>query len=172
VDLYILNNVNRKEKSQIRTCLGMKNDYMKAVSSVMFACVALTSLPTTVSAKKDLPSLESCFNAIRKEVSPDGESFLRLKKDIDAGEWEDLLQFTREYDAGLRGYVLKSAWKQLDGDRKQEGIRLSNSFTFDLIGLNKAGRVKDKEEALKMLEMTRDDLNEFLKLENEKEKSS
>ena len=92
------------------------------------------------------------------------ETLQRLKKDIDEGDWEDLKLFTREYDAGFRGGVLKKSWKQL-GDRKADGIRISNSFTFDLIGLNQAARKEDKEGALKMYEAVRNDIIEFAKLE-------
>ena len=116
-------------------------------------------------AKDELPSLERCFAAVKRELDPkEGVSLQRLKKDIDEGDWEDLKLFTREYDAGFRGGVLKKSWKQL-GDRKADGIRISNSFTFDLIGLNQAARKEDKEGALKMYEAVRNDIIEFAKLE-------
>ena len=119
-------------------------------------------------AKTELPSLEKCFNAIRKELdNKEGESIKRIQKDIDNDNWEDLLFFTREYDAGFRGGVLKSAWKQFDGETKQKGIAVSNSFTFDLIALNKAGRVKDKETAKIMVGKVVEDLQDFLKLEGD-----
>ena len=81
------------------------------------------------------------------------------------GNWDDLKLFTREYDAGFRGGVLKSAWKQLDGDNKKKGVDLSNSFTFDLIALNKAGREENKEKAIQALDQVVVDLTEFIKLE-------
>jgi hypothetical protein len=88
----------------------------------------------------------------------------RIQQDIDGGNWEDLKLFTREYDAGFRGGVLKSAWKQL-GDAKQKGIQVSNSFTFDLIALNKAARNADKDDAAARLAQVRQDLVDFLALE-------
>jgi hypothetical protein len=118
-----------------------------------------------VHAKDELPSLERCFAAVKRELDPkEGESLARLKKDIETGEWADIKVFTREYDAGFRGGVLKKSWKQL-GDKKADGIRISNSFTFDLIGLNQAARKEDKDEAMKMLEAVRNDIVEFSKLE-------
>lgn len=116
-------------------------------------------------AKDDLPSLERCFAAVKRELDPkEGESLARLKKDIDGSDWADIKVFTREYDAGFRGGVLKKSWKQL-GDKKADGIRISNSFTFDLIGLNQAARKEDKDAAVKMLDAIRNDIVEFAKLE-------
>jgi hypothetical protein len=112
----------------------------------------------------ELPALDKCFNAIRKELSSDGESLKRIQSDISKEDWADLIAFTREYDAGFRGGVLKSAWKQL-GSTKQRGIQLSNSFTFDLIALNKAARTKDVPEASASLVKVRQDLVDFLALE-------
>ena len=60
---------------------------------------------------------------------------------------------------------MKSAWKQLEGDDKKNGISISNSFTFDLIALNKAARNKDKETAVKVTDSIILDLQNFLKLE-------
>ena len=120
---------------------------------------------TIAKAKEELPSLERCFAAVKRELdAKEGVSLQRLKKDIDEGDWADLKLFTREYDAGFRGGVLKKSWKQL-GDKKADGIRISNSFTFDLIGLNQAARNEDKEGALKMYEAVRNDIVEFSKLE-------
>jgi len=44
-------------------------------------------------------------------------------------------------------------------------VRLSNSFTFDLIGMNQAARKGDKEGANQLLQGVRKDLQEFLTLE-------
>lgn len=123
-------------------------------------------IPTmTVAHSAELPSLEKCFNAVRKELDiKNGESLIHIKKDIDEEKWDDLKLFSREYDAGFRGGVLKSAWKQL-GDAKQKGISVTNSFTFDLIALNKAARNQDKDDAYHRLDQITQDLKDFLALE-------
>ena len=109
--------------------------------------------------------LSRYFEAVRKELDPvKGESLARIKKDIDKGDWDDLKLFTREYDAGFRGGILKSTWKRL-GENKKRGIEISNSFTFDLIGLNQAARKQDTTEAIKMYEAVIQDLKDFTKLE-------
>ena len=130
--------------------------------------IATTINPVYAHAKEELPSLEKIFNAVRKELSPEGESIGRLRGDIDKENWEDILTFTREYDAGFRGGVMKSAWKQL-GDNKGRGIEVSNSFTFDLIALNKAARSHDKDEATKRLDQVRQDLVNFEALDPNKQ---
>lgn len=117
-----------------------------------------------VQAKTDLPPLDKCFNALRKEIN-EGESLLRLENDITTSNWEDIKIFTREYDAGFRGGVLKSIWKQLDGDSKMKGIEISNSFTYDLIGMNKAARNQDPDNAKIMLQKVKQDLTDYLSLE-------
>ena len=135
------------------------------LSKALISSTILISPISVVHAKDELPSLDKCFNAVRKELDPKvGESLPRIKKDIDGGNWDDLKLFTREYDAGFRGGVLKSAWKQL-GDQKQRGIQVTNSFTFDLIALNKAARTEDKDDAYKRLDQVKQDLIDFLALE-------
>ena len=61
-------------------------------------------LSNPVYAKTELPSLEKCFHAIEVEVdSEKGESLKRLTNDIYNNNWNDVKQFSREYDAGFRG---------------------------------------------------------------------
>ena len=142
-------------------------------SALAFNTVPQSPLPLQTSsfssvllAKEELPSIDKCFAAVRKELNPkEGESLLRIQRDIESSDFADLITFTREYDAGFRGGVLKSAWKQLQGDAKKRGIEVSNSFTFDLIALNKAARVKDVSEANRCLQLVRQDLLDFLQLD-------
>ena len=84
-----------------------------AASMLFGPSLVLIASPPSAQAKDPLPTLEKIFTAVRKEISPEGESITRLKKDINNEDWEDVLTYTREYDAGFRGGVLKAAWKQL-----------------------------------------------------------
>eukprot|EP01041_Mallomonas_annulata_P003651 gene3651-7278_t len=138
----------------------------KFIAAAMIASTSFGAF-TPAYGKTELPSLEKCFNAIRKEVDG-GESLTRIKNDIDTHNWQDLILFTREYDAGFRGGVLKNAWKQLDED-KRKGIDISNSFTFDLIALNKAARNQDEQDALHRLDQVKEDLVNFLALDPAKQ---
>ena len=78
----------------------------KATKS-FFARAILSAIlinPAIVSAKSELPTLDKCFHAIEKELDPiNGESLIRLKNDINKGDWDDMKLFTREFDAGFRG---------------------------------------------------------------------
>ena len=142
--------------------------FMKSATGVILTAaltVGAQSPLTIAHSATELPSLEKCFNAVSKELdSTQGESLTHIKNDIDGEKWDDLKLFTREYDAGFRGGVLKTAWKQL-GDSKQKGISITNSFTFDLIALNKAARTQDKADAYHRLDQITQDLKDFLALE-------
>lgn len=63
--------------SHLNTNIIAKNT-AKALTSAFLFC----SPPLLVDAKEELPSLEKCFNAVRKELKP-GESLVRLKNDIE-----------------------------------------------------------------------------------------
>ncbi len=121
--------------------------------------------PAPAAIASDLPSLEKCFNAVSKEIDPvKGENLIRLRKDVANADWADVKAWSREYEAGFRGGVLKSAWKQLQGEEQRRGIEVTNSFTFDLIALNKAARVEDAVEANHRIDQIQSDLVDFLKL--------
>jgi len=137
---------------------------LKQFSGSFIASFVLTSQPSLAVAEAEpLPSIEKCFSAIRKELD-NSESLNRLQTDINQENWVDIIKFSREYDAGFRGVVLKSLWKQL-GEGKDKGIELTNSFTYDLIGLNKAARNHDADDANYRLKQVRSDLTAFLELE-------
>lgn len=143
--------------------------FAKSLSSIILVTgltISTQSPLTAAHSATELPSLEKCFNAVRKELDvTQGESLTHIKTDIDEGKWDDLKLFSREYDAGFRGGVLKTAWKQL-GDQKGKGISITNSFTFDLIALNKAARTQDKVDAYHRLDQITQDLKDFLALED------
>ncbi|KAJ1435656.1 hypothetical protein B484DRAFT_445947 [Ochromonadaceae sp. CCMP2298] len=144
---------------------GFELDFKKMMSAATLSLLLSGSIAPPAMAKDSLPSLDKCFNAVQKELdAADGQALIRIKADIDGSNWDDLKLFSREYDAGFRGGVLKSAWKQLEGDEQKRGIEVTNSFTFDLIALNKAARKQDTEDARARLEQVRQDLKDFLAL--------
>ena len=114
-------------------------------------------------AKDNVPSLEKCFHSVQNELET-GTSIPRLQQDIDKEDWKDVIKFTREYEAGFRGGVLKNIWKQQSGKNQNKGIELTNSFTFDLIGLNKDARIKDAKSAQRHLNQVKQDLVDVLSM--------
>ena len=70
----------------------------------------------------------------------------------------------------MQSYCMHHMKWSKTGDRKGQGIEVSNSFTFDLIALNKAARNQNKEEALARLDDVKNDLIKFEKLDPEKYK--
>jgi hypothetical protein len=144
-----------------------KHRLTKSVAIIVISSglVIGTQSPLTTANSVELPSLDKCFDVVRKELdSKEGESIIHIKTDIDEGKWDDLKLFSREYDTNFRGGILKSAWKQL-GDNQQKGIRVTNSFTTDLIALNKAAKTQDKDDAYHQLDKITKDLKDFLALE-------
>jgi hypothetical protein len=140
----------------------------KKIALTTLAAASLTFQPLQIQAKEneDIP-IERYFSTIRRELDPiQGDSLQRIRKDIETEDWKDLKLFTRQFDAGFRGTVLKGVWKKLDGENKRRGIELSNSFTFDLIAINKAAREGDAKEAMRRLDMVEADMRNFLSLEN------
>jgi hypothetical protein len=143
----------KKVKSQCESLIYPSSNRYQLMASILAGLVWVVPLQPSLCAEEK-PSLEKCFNAVRRELSSDeGQSLKRLKEDVFSKNWADVKSFTREYDAGFRGYVLKNAWSQITDDNlKRRGIEISNSFTFDLIALNKAARIEDPNEANKRLE--------------------
>lgn len=128
--------------------------------------LSIAQQPSFAADKQPPIPIERYFKAVQDEFDPKlGKSLQRLRSDLSQQDWKDLIAFTREYDAGFRGTVLKGVWKQLEGDKKVKGIEISNSFTYDLIGVNKAARVKDSTEAAKRIDMVEQDLKDFLQLQ-------
>ena len=122
---------------------GKKYVSSAAVALGIFGLGSGIVMPSPAMAKTELPALEKCFNAVRKELDPKlgGESLTRLQKDIDTENWDDMRLFTREYDAGFRGGVLKSVWKQLEGAQVStgSGCVLLIGLARVLFGLGLAG---------------------------------
>lgn len=161
--LVILSIVSLNKSVNILTNL---KSYRKTVISIISSsAIAFSTFecPVYVSAKSEIPPLEKCFDIIRNELK-EAKSLNRLKEDIDNSKWDDILSFTKEYDAEFRGFILKSAWKQMD-EKKDKGIEISNSLTYDLIALNKAARKKDSADARIRLDQVKQDIVDFLTLE-------
>jgi hypothetical protein len=124
---------------------------------------------------KDVPiitkqTVKEAFDAIRYELQSSDGVVSTLTKLINAGSYEDVMQYTKKSDAYFRKAKLGKARKLLTDDklRSGESLYLSNAVTFDLIGINRASRPgkQNKDEQLRYLTELKDDIEKFLKLED------
>ena len=154
-------------------------------SSVPFCCAASTLCGITSTVEEDTTTawaaeedptaaIEQAFRDIRKELYGEeftdmgkGGGILFLKKLILNQEWAKIKEFTKFYDAEFRKVKLGKARKLFTNKKlKEEALQLSNAITFDLIGINKASRVSNTEEALRYWEELKQDIEKFLLLQS------
>jgi hypothetical protein len=101
--------------------------------------------------------------AVRVETSK-GIAYMRAQ--LEAQDYDSLLEFTKTYDQILRkGYMGKA--KKLMSCSGDILTSLTNAVTFDLIGINRnvrKGQV-NPEQAAKYIQELQDDVNKFLALD-------
>ena len=119
--------------------------------------------------------VKAAFQDIKDELSTElpfsemgnGAGVPYLEGLINSSNWEEIKEFTKFYDGEFRkaklGYVRKMI--MTDKDQKEKATLLSNSVTFDLIGINRAARKSDQSEALRYLGELKDDIQTFLEFE-------
>ncbi|KAL7485867.1 hypothetical protein ACHAW6_011464 [Cyclotella cf. meneghiniana] len=134
---------------------------------------ALATLPLPSDAKPPEPItrklVTETFASIREELTSPSGVVATLQKLIDGGNYDDILQYTKESDAFFRKGKLGKARKLLtDENLKGESVLMSNAVTFDLIGINRASRPgkENKEEQLRYLQELISDVEKFLQLES------
>ena len=143
--------------------------------STTIATIAIgTSIPLPAYAKEPPPpitqeAVTEAFDAIRYELTnPSGVVGTLTNLINDGNSYEEVMQYTKESDAYFRKAKIGKARKLLtDKEIKSGSIQLSNSVTFDLIGINRASRPgqEDKDVQLKYLEDLKKDIEQFLELE-------
>ena len=143
--------------------------------STTIATIAIgTSIPLPAYAKEPPPpitqeAVTEAFNAIRYELTnPSGVVGTLTNLINDGNSYEEVMQYTKESDAYFRKAKIGKARKLLtDKEIKSGSIQLSNSVTFDLIGINRASRPgqEDKDVQLKYLDDLKKDIEQFLELE-------
>ena len=135
---------------------------------------SLATMPLPAYAKEPPPpitqeAVTEAFDAIRYELTnPSGVVGTLTNLINDGNSYEEVMQYTKESDAYFRKAKIGKARKLLtDKEIKSGSIQLSNSITFDLIGINRASRPgqEDKDVQLKYLEDLKKDIEQFLELE-------
>jgi hypothetical protein len=121
------------------------------------------------------PQLQAAFQDIQEELNGEvfielgkGGGVLFLKQLIVEERYDTIKEFTKFYDAEFRKVKLGKVRKLLtDKKLKEEALQLSNAITFDLIGINKASRVKDGNEAIRYWTELEEDIIKFLQLQKQ-----
>jgi hypothetical protein len=101
--------------------------------------------------------------AVRVE-STKGIAYMRAQ--LEAKDYDSLLEFTKTYDLKLRKGYMGRAKKLMSGS-SDVLTSLANAVTFDLIGINRnvrKGQV-NPEQAAKYIQELQDDVNKFLALD-------
>jgi len=98
---------------------------------------------------------------ISKEI--EGGNIERMKKDIDKGNFEDLIAFTRKYN-GVLSQEMSNANKIFTDEAKKEGKSLKEKARDHLIEINQSARRRSAEGCNAGLEGLKKDLVDFTQL--------
>jgi hypothetical protein len=141
-------------------------------------CV-LTTPPLPAFAKKEkLPltreNVRQRFDAVKFELLSGGIPFIKSR--LGSGDYNGLLEYTKDYDLKLRKLLMGNAASLLTATMaKDKAQQLRNAVTFDLIGINQACRpasftadqIQDRAVvAFKYYAELVDDVTAFLQLES------
>lgn len=133
----------------------------------------LISLPALAFGEKEKieitkESIATYFGEVRFELENPAGGVAHIGDALDANNWEEVKDFTRDYDLELRKKKMGFARKCMtDAKMKDDALALRNAVTFDLIAINKAARVEDMDSARKALQLVKNDVSEFLKFEDQ-----
>jgi len=145
----------------------------KQMGSILISTAASTVNPSFAHAKKSkepvTPEMvKAAFAAVREQLdSPDG-GIQELKSLIDKEDYDAIREFTPTYDLEFRKAKMVKARRLITGkDEIDRGLYLSNSVTFDLIGINRNSRLgkEDIGEVKKYWEELKTDVTSFLEME-------
>jgi len=158
------------ENNEIRGKVAMKTrqQVIKQVAQGALGAVIFSSSPLTAVAKeKEALTPEEAkerFTAVQSAF--DDEVYPALSKAIEASDWAEIKEITKGMDQSFRKGRMGPAKKALPtSEDKSQAQLLMNAITFDLIGINKAARKEDKQEALETLSVMKDEVRQFLLLQ-------
>ena len=137
------------------------------IQTATTASMLLTWLfhPAAAHAKKLPLSQPAAFDALTQALTSETGAVAQLTRAIENNNKADLLEMTKDMDQSLRKRIVTTCkYYVVDGDK---GQALSNSVTFDLIGINKSarGEALDANAARKYLQELKDDLQSMLDME-------
>ena len=119
--------------------------------------------------------MKAAFARVRQELESEKGGVAYMQNCIDRRDFEALLEFTKQYDGQIRKAGMVGVKKMLTDKEQMKLITpLSNSVTFDLIGINRSSRPgaaatadEAAEGANKYLQELRQDVQKFLDLEKQ-----
>mmetsp|Transcript_6404 Transcript_6404/g.9388 ORF Transcript_6404/g.9388 Transcript_6404/m.9388 type:complete len:207 (+) Transcript_6404:85-705(+) len=144
----------------------------QTASILLFSSVASFTSSSPAEAKKSKEpvtreSIDKAFQDVRDQLeSPDG-GVQNLKSLVEKEDFDNIMEFTKYYDLEFRkAKVVKARRLLTNKDDKDRGLYLSNSITFDLIGMNKASRPgqHDIDQVKKYFNELVEDITNFLEM--------
>jgi len=163
--------ISLPSSTKLNMNMDRRTTLSKISSATLFGILSSAYTPTPAHAKSKEPvtkeSMAKAFADIKYELNdPDG-GIPKLQLAIEKANWEDVKGFTKFYDLEFRKAKMVKARKMFpDSDMKTETLTLTNNVTFDLIGINRASRAEDQNEAFKYLEELKGDITAFLAYED------
>ncbi len=149
-----------------------RRNVLKSASLLSLSSLIIAGKAPPAGAKDKEPvtreSVQLAFQNVRDQLeSPDG-GVKYLQSLIEKEDFEGIMEFTKNYDLEFRKAKMVKARKLLTSkEDKERALYLSNSVTFDLIGMNKGARPGqyDIEMVKKYFGELITDVTNFLELE-------
>ena len=150
-----------------------RRNAMEKMTSMSLFTLATTALNVPLASAKDkapitVQQAKDAFEAVRYQLeSPEG-GVRTLESYVTNSDFDAIFEFTKYYDLEFRKAKMVKARKYLTSkEDKERAVYLSNSVTFDLIGMNKGCRAgqKDIEQVKKYFGELKEEVAQFLELE-------
>mmetsp|Transcript_53635 Transcript_53635/g.92278 ORF Transcript_53635/g.92278 Transcript_53635/m.92278 type:complete len:212 (+) Transcript_53635:90-725(+) len=148
------------------------NHQLDRRSWLSFIPAAYVAFQPVVALAADPPPIEvhEGFAYVRQEIESGGVA--KLDSMVAAGDWENILEFTKLYDLSFRKvelYRVATALLPIDKSKHDKAKEIRSTITYDLIAVNKASRPQFREIAApasrQAMETLKKDLADFLALE-------
>jgi hypothetical protein len=169
----VLNQSSQKNSDSGHGSSASRRNALQQMVSMSLLSLATTFVNAPVASAKEKEPLtveqaKDAFEAVRYQLeSPEG-AVHDLESYVANSDFDAIFEFTKYYDLEFRKAKMVKARKYLTSkEDKERAVYLSNSVTFDLIGMNKGCRPgqRDMEQVRKYFGELKDDVSSFLELE-------
>ena len=175
IDLVRAFNVKHNAKNTFKVNandISRRKSIEKLLTPIAASTLITIGSPNVVCAKEAATpqTLSNAFNKVKTELTSSSGGISTLSTLIDNQDWENVKEFTKNYDIEFRKEMMGSARKMIPKDNnkqlRSDATQMCNNVTFDLIAVNKASRVGDPNAATKAFGILKNDISEFLELES------